>query len=344
VNHSLALVVAIWAACALLGTCTLGVVALERAAVPVRAPLRSGPTVALIERSGAAAPAERLAFWEKSARDAGLGFERVTAGQLYELPVERFGVWLLAGGDALSAGDWAALDGFALRGGGLIFVGSGEAGVAEPLARGDLALRRIFPAHRFEWSSSAPAALGVGSRGPVAAGLAADGSIPLARTGAHYASSTGGALLWGTDPAAGAALAGLYRGSPAVWIGCPAEWLEPSAETRRVSVNALRYAAREPLVDVRAAPGGAAPDALRAELEALREGELRLAAHNQGARAAGAVVVRVYLPVGALRPSVRKASWLAPRPHVRYASGHAWLELEIAELEPGASVQYTLLF
>jgi hypothetical protein len=342
VNHGLALGVAIWAACALLGTCTLGVVALERAAVPARAPARSGAAVALIERAPGAVAAESLGFWEQGARAAGLRPERVVAAQLYELPVERFGVWLLAESD-LSDSDWAALDAFALRGGGLILMGPGGEGALELAARGELAARRIFPAHRFEPRSAAPDSLGVGNRGPLAAGIEADHTIPLAGAGAHFATSTGGALVFGGDPGSGAALAGLYRGSPAVWFGCPTEWLAPTPEAQRLAENALRFASREPLVDVRTRDGAGA-GALRAELEAVRDGELRVDAHNAGARAASAVTLRVYLPAGALRPAVRKSSWLAARPLVRYASGHAWLELEVAELEPGASVRYTLLF
>jgi hypothetical protein len=343
VNHGLALAVAIWAACALLGTCTLGVVALERAAVPVRAPARSGAAVALIERAAGTLAAESLGFWEQGARAAGLRPERVVAAQLYELPVERFGVWLLAGNERLSDADWAALDAFALRGGGLIVVGPSGEGALELAAGDELAPRRIFPANRFELCSAAPAALGVGSRGPIGAGIAPDREIPLVGAGAHFATSKGGALVWSGEPGSGAALAGLYRGSPAVWFGCATEWLSEAPEAQQLAVNALRFASREPLIDVRMPDGEAAGD-LRAELEAVREGELEVHAHNAGARAAGAVTLRVYLPPGALRPAVRKSSWLAARPLVRYASGHAWLELEIAELEPGASVRYTLLF
>lgn len=331
-----ALTVAAWLGCAWLGTCTLGVVALERAAKPARAELAFEPGVALVSTS-----ADGLAAWEQSAREAGLEIERVSPADLAVLPPERHRVWLVLEPAALGDAEWAVLDGFALRGGGIVFAARAVALEPDAAAREAAALRRLFPGHRFEFRSAPAGALSTRGGAPIAAGLSAEPSA-LADAGAHLATSTGGALVWGADPASGAALAGRYRGAPAVWVGCPLEWVLQRERAARLAANALRYAAREPLVDVVAVPEEAR--AIRSEQSEPGEGVLRVNARNAGSRAASNVVLRVYLPVGALRPSLEGGRWFARRPLVRYASGHTWMELVLRELDPGESVEYTLLF
>lgn len=345
-NHSTGLAVLAWLACALVGTCTLGVVALERAADPVHAPTRATPRVALIELAGRSAGDTRV-LWERSAIDAGLRVERVAAAQLTDVSPERFGAWVLAQHPDLSAADWAALDAFALRGGGVILTDPAEASAADASARERLPLRRLFPGHRFELRAELPDALRVGPRGAVSAGLAAGERIALStqRAGPHLATTTGGALLWGADPEAGAVLAGLHRGAPAVWIGCPLAWIEAPELARELAINALRYAAREALIEALApGPDGSGASQIHSALAMPREGELRVSARNSGPRAARDVTLRIYLPVGAPRPALQRHGWFAARPLVRYASGHAWMELVLRELDPGGSVEYTLLY
>jgi hypothetical protein len=338
VKQPTALVASIWLVCALLGTCTLGVVALERAAEPRGPALDSEPGVALI-----AAAQDDLAAWQRSAHEAGLIPEVVSPSQLASLPPERFRVWLVAGPGALDDAGWVALDGFALRGGGIVFAALSQPLEPDAAARDAQALRRLFPGDRFELRQGAAGALSTGGRAPLAAGLAGE-PIALARAGARLATRSGGALIWGSDPLAGAALAGLYHGAPAVWIGCPLDWIADPASAARLAANALRHAAREPLVDVTFAGIGAAGSAIRSEQTEPREGELLVVARNEGAGPASDVTLRVYLPVGSLRPKLERRGWFARRPLVRYASGRTWMELIVPELDPGESVEYTLRF
>ena len=339
VKQPTALVASIWLVCALLGTCTLGIVALERAAEPRGPAFDSEPGVALI-----AAAEDGLAAWQQSAREAGLIPEVVAPSQLAMLPPERFRVWLVAGPGALDDADWVALDGFALRGGGVVFAALPQALEPDAAAREAQALRRLFPGDRFELRGGAAGALSTGGRAPLAAGLAGE-PIALVGAGTGLATRSGGALVWGADPLAGAALAGLYHGAPVVWIGCPLDWIADPARASRLAANALRHAAREPLVDViDSRHAGAEGSAIHSEQAEPREGELRVLARNEGVRPASDVTLRVYLPVGSLRPKLERRSWFAHRPLVRYASGRTWMELIVPELDAGESVEYTLRF
>lgn len=344
-DRSPAVAVLVWLACALAGACSLGVIALERAAEPVRGVRAVAPRVALVELGVNRIASDTLAFWERAARAANLRAEHVVAEHLAEVPPERFSVWLLAEQENLSEADWSELDAFAGRGGGVVLtdlagVRDTGGGVHERLP-----LRRLFPGHRFELRDGSPAALTAGARGPLSAGLVPGEAIALAAGGPFLATHTGGALFWGEDREAGAVLVGLHRSAPAVWIGCPPGWIASPARAEELARNALRYAAREALVESLAPgdPPGAAR-AIRSELETPREGEIQVRAHNEGAATATDVTLRIYLPVGAPRPALQRVGWFAARPLVRYASGRAWMELVVAELDPGASVEYTLLF
>jgi hypothetical protein len=339
VTQPTALVVSVWLVCALLGTCTLGVVALERAAVPERAEIAFEPGVALVTTAQ-----HGLAAWQRSAHEAGLRPEAVSLAELAMLPPERFRVWLVAEPGALGDAEWAALDGFALRGGGVVFAALQGERSPEPAAREAHALRRMFPGDRFELRGEAPGGLSTEGRTALASGLAGE-PIALAGAGPHLATRTGGALLWGSDPGAGAALAGLYHGAPVAWIGCPLEWIEQPDLALRLAGNALRYAAREPLVDVIDGSAGArAGREIRSQQSEPREGEFRVLARNEAARPAAEVTLRVWLPVGALRPTLERSGWFARRPLVRYASDRTWMELVLRELDAGESVDYTLRF
>jgi hypothetical protein len=342
-SRSPAVAVLLWLACALAGTCTLGVVALERAAEPLRL-VRKAARVALVELGPGAGDADALAFWDGVARAAGLPAERVAAARLEEIPA-RFDVWLLSDPHELSEQDWSALDAFAARGGGVVLTGLAGVRAHGAGARQSLPLRRLFPGHRFELRRDAPMLLSSGARGPIAAGLP-EGALPLAHSGAHLATRTGGALLWGAEKEAGAAVVGLYRGAPAVWLGCPPDWIASRDAALALARNALRYAAREALMEPLFEAGDASGTALavRSELAAPRDGELQVRARNAGVQAAHDVALRIYLPAGAARPALQAPGWFAARPRVRYASSRAWVELVVRELDPGESVEYTLLF
>jgi len=339
VTRFTALAASIWLGCALMGTCRLGVVALERAARPERLDAAMGPAVALVSSSD-----EALAAWERGARAAGLDAERVAAAALASLAPERFRVWLVIEPGSLGETEWMAVDHFALSGGGLVFASLAGGRGPEEFEREERALRRLFPGDRFELRREASGVLSPMGLSSLAAGMAGE-PIALRGAGDYLATRSGGALVWGSDPRAGGALADLYHGAPVVWIGCPLDWIRDEQLALRLAENALLLAAREPLVDVVAArPDARARASIRAERAESRAGEFRLVASNRGVHPASEVTLRVWLPVGAERPALERGRWFARKPSVRYASGHTWMELVVRELEPGESAEYTLRF
>jgi len=134
-------------ACLLAGTCTLGVVRLERA---VEAGFPTAERVALIDL-GPAADA-----WARAAIGAGLTPERVAATGPGGLLDAGFAAWVLPVGSDLSVADTEALEAFTAAGGGLLLVGAGappgEQGAPGLLSR----LGRMFPGYRFEVHAPSP--------------------------------------------------------------------------------------------------------------------------------------------------------------------------------------------
>jgi hypothetical protein len=264
VNRGQVQTVALWLLSVLAGTCTLGVVLLERAAAPVREARAPAARVALIQLAANPVASDALPAWEGAARVAGLRVESVSVASLADVSRERFAVWVLAEQERLSDLDWSALDGFAARGGGLILTGAPGVRDGEGAERERLPLRRLFPAHDFERRGSRPEELRAGPRSPLVVGLAPGQRMPLAKRGreAPLSTTTGGALTWDSEPGAGAVLAGLHRGAPVVWLGCAPEEVAAPAQAAQLALNALRYAAREAAVDVQPWPGGSSSAAL----------------------------------------------------------------------------------
>jgi hypothetical protein len=125
-----------------------------------------------------------------------------------------------------------------------------------------------------------------------------------------------------------------YGRGPVVWV--------PHEPSERQVENALRWVLRQPSVEVEGAPPHAS--GLEVRLQSLGPGRLEVELRNVGdlpARPAGA---RVYLPVGAGRPSARPAGWLVPTAVVHVAPDLSWVSLSVRELDAGDSARYAVRY
>ena len=125
-----------------------------------------------------------------------------------------------------------------------------------------------------------------------------------------------------------------YGRGPIVWVPH-----EPSA--RQVE-NALRWVLRQPSVEVEGAP--AHPSGLEVQMQSQGPGRLEVELRNVGDRPARPAGARVYLPVGAGRPSASPTGWLSPTAVVHVAPDLSWVSLSVRELDPGESARYAVRY
>ncbi|HXZ83900.1 MAG TPA: hypothetical protein VEI82_00285 [Myxococcota bacterium] len=217
-----------------------------------RAEARIVRPILLVElaRNRVQAGADAGDAWRAAAAALGRRIEVFSGASLAEIPATRFAAWILPGQEELDAADFAALDAYLQLGGGAVL--SGRSGT---LAPGRSPLARLFPGQRFSELQPGVTRLRVTGPGPLVAGIPAGAEIALAKPGRALAASANDALAW--DVEAGAAgLQEVYLGAPVVWLGfAPDQVVEPEL-ARTLAENALRYALREPLLDLRAWPEG----------------------------------------------------------------------------------------
>ena len=245
----------LWVAAVLaLGVATLGIVhhaslsrVRERASAEPPRPLA---LIDLARNRGARESDSSNDVWRAAAAALGRKIETFSGASLSEIPATRFAAWILPEQVELDDADFAALDSYLQLGGGAVL--SGRTGRKSP-GRG--ALVRLFPGQRFSERAAGATRLRVTGRGPLVAGLEAGEEIALA-DGAHaLAAGTGGALAW-LDDGGGAGLHATYRGAPVAWLGFSPERIGDAEKARMLAENSLRYALREPLLDLRAWPDG----------------------------------------------------------------------------------------
>ncbi|HTO51907.1 MAG TPA: hypothetical protein VMR50_00860 [Myxococcota bacterium] len=189
--------------------------------------------------------------WLAAAAALGRTVETYSAENLAEIPTRSYAVWILVNQTELDDSDFAALDSYLQLGGGAVLAGRTA---AQPVD-GRTALERIFPGQHFAELGSAATQLRVTGASPLVAGFAAGEELAV-EPGAHsLAASSADALAWGGD-AGGAALQVVYRGGAVAWLGVSPERVAESTHARVLAENALRYALREPLLDLRAWPDG----------------------------------------------------------------------------------------
>jgi len=190
--------------------------------------------------------------WRAAAAALGRPVEVFQGASLAEIPTTRFAAWILPAQQELGADDFAALDSYLQLGGGAVLAGRSGTDAA-PDARSPLA--KLFPGQRFAAPARGPTRLRVSGPGALVAGLQAGTEIALAQAPGALAASSSDALVW--DGEAGAAgLEEIWRGGPVAWLGfAPDDLAEPEL-ARTLAENTLRYALREPVLDLRAWPEG----------------------------------------------------------------------------------------
>jgi hypothetical protein len=246
----------LWVTAAFLfGAATLGLVhhaSVRRAHEKAGAqPLR--PLVVIeLARNRSAQPKESASDsedWRAAAAALGRNLETFSGTSLSEIPTTRFAAWILADQQELDDADFAALDSYLQLGGGAVLIGR-----TGRKAEGRSALSKLFPGQQFSEPGSGATRLRVTEQSPLVAGLAAGEELTVADPGRGLAASSGDSLAWGDER--GAALHVIYRGAPVAWLGVSPERIAESRPARALAENALRYALREPVLDLRAWPEG----------------------------------------------------------------------------------------
>ena len=211
--------------------------------------------IALVElkknRAGASDSAGRSDAWRAAAAGLGRKLEIYEVTTLGEIPARSYSAWILADQPALDEADFAALDSYLQLGGGVVLAGrSGERG-----ANGRGALERLFPGQRFVELGGGPTRLRVTGAGPLVAGFPAGAEVPVETGGRALAASSSDALAWNAA-AGGAALQLIHRGGAVAWLGVSPVRIAEEEPARMLAENALRWALREPVLDLRAWPEG----------------------------------------------------------------------------------------
>ena len=239
----------------LLGLATLGIVhnaSLSR--VRKRAATEPPRPIALVElkknRPGASDSAGRSDAWRAAAAALGRKLEVSEVTALGEIPARSYSAWILADQPALDDADFAALDSYLQLGGGVVLAGrTGEKGTD---GRG--ALERLFPGQRFVELGGGSTRLRVTSTSPLVAGFPAGAELPVETGGRGLSASSSDALAW--NAAGGAALHMIHRGGAVAWLGVSPARIADGEPARMLAENALRWALREPVLDLRAWPEG----------------------------------------------------------------------------------------
>jgi hypothetical protein len=267
------------AAALVLGAATLGIVhhaSVRRAREKAEAePMRP---VAWVELAKNRDPKKKepsdSSAWRAAASGLGRELETLSVESLADIPTTRFAAWLLADQEQLDAADFKALDSYLQLGGGAVLIGRTGRN-----AEGRGALVKLFPGRHFTEPATGPTHLRVTEQSALVAGLAAGERLPVAEQGKSLAATPGDSLAWAGDSTGSAAMHGLYRGAPVAWLGVAPERLSESRQASALAENTLRYALREPVLDLRAwpegrpcavlvdTPGGAAPGESACQIE-----------------------------------------------------------------------------
>ncbi len=222
------------------------------AALPPR-PLLVVDLVAYREARGGK-PLAELETWRAAAASIGREVELFDGERLIDVDPARYAVWVLPAQDRLSDYDWAALDGYLARDGGAVLTGG--TGLLSEDEREPSVLERLFPGERFAGPAADADGLRVVGRNVLVAGFAAGAELMFEKREGGIATASPGALAWRRAEPGSALLPGLHRGAPVAWLGFSVAQLDDSGAAGRVARNALRFAAREPLLDLRPWPDG----------------------------------------------------------------------------------------
>ena len=288
-------------------------------------------------------PLAELETWRAAGASMGRAVEVFDGESLIDVDPARYAVWVLPAQDRLSDYDWAAVDAYLARDGGAVLTGA--TGLLSEDERESSVLEQLFPGERFSGSEPAASSLHVVGRSALVAGFAPGAELAFAKRDRGMATASPGPLAWRGGEAGSAVLQGRHRGAPVAWLGFSIAQLAEPDDAGRVARNALRFAAREPLLDLRPWPdgrpcavlvdAGRTPDGLgdlcRAEtaepgdaaLDGLVRGGCRFATTASGERV---------LPEVHMRPAGTIVAIPEPRPR-RDAQGAALLRELLAGYE-----------
>ncbi len=188
--------------------------------------------------------------WQSAAIELGRELTTHSSPSLADIPAKRFAAWVLIEPPELGAADFAALDSFLQLGGGAVVIGGAEA-----KGQGKSTLAKLFRGRRFAQSGERATRLRVTGRSPLVAGLDAGEELELGSGTRGLVASSGDSLAW-NDAGGSAALHARYREAPVAWLGVSPARIADSLEAHVLAGNALRYALREPVLDLRAWPEG----------------------------------------------------------------------------------------
>jgi hypothetical protein len=250
----------IWIAAALaLGAATLGIIhhaSLSR--VHKRATAEPVRPIALVElvrnqshRHGSDSAGVGSDAWRAAAAALGRELSVYSVASLGEIPAKTFAAWILVDQVELHDADFEAIDAYLQLGGGLVLAGRS----ATRSDGGRSVLEKLFSGRRFTELGAGATRLRVTGASPIVAGLAAGHELAV-EGGAHaLAANAGDALTW-IGGQGEAALHTLHRGGPVAWLGVSPERVSDASDARLLAENGLRWALREPVLDLRAWPEG----------------------------------------------------------------------------------------
>ena len=201
-------------------------------------------------------PLAELESWRAAGDAIGRPVELFGGASLVDLDPTRYAAWVLPAQERLSDADWAALDAYLATEGGVVLTGATGQRTEQGGERERSALERLFPGEHFADPGSDATRLRVVGRSPLVAGLEPGAEIVFEGRGRALSTTSPGVFDWRGEAGGSAVLHGRHRGAPVAWLGFSVAHLVDSNVALRVAANALRFAAREPLLDLRPWPDG----------------------------------------------------------------------------------------
>lgn len=227
-------------------------------AIPER-PERIALVDLVVNREARRGPPPGLERWRDAGRELGFEIEALLVASLADLDPERYGAIVLPEQERLDDPEWERAIGLARAGAGLIFTGHPGLQRGDGRRRDGMLLASLLPGGHFRRLARPATALRVEVRGPLVAGFAPGERLALAAARAALASGPG-TLDWETGdgaPAAGALRRGTVEDAPFVWMSPGAAEFADEEQARKLLQNLLRWAAREPVAELRPWPAGA---------------------------------------------------------------------------------------
>ncbi len=199
-------------------------------------------------------PLAELETWRAAVRSLGREVEVFEGASLIDVDPARYAVWVLPAQGRLSDYDWSALDAYLARDGGAVL--TGETGMVGDSESEPSVLGHLFPGERFGDPGRDASRLRVVGRSPLVAGFLPGAELAFSKRDGGFATASPGPLAWRGTAAGSALLPGRHRGAPIAWLGFSIAELDDPDDAGRVARNALRFAGREPLLDLRPWPDG----------------------------------------------------------------------------------------